>query len=44
MQRYLSSDPSWATRAEEPTVDALLPAAGAGTALWLMLATLLFVV
>lgn len=44
MQRYLSSGSPCATRAEAPTVEALLPAAGAGTALWLMLATLLFVV
>jgi hypothetical protein len=44
MQRYPSLDMPIEPRATVPPLEALLPAAGAGTALWLMLAALLLVV
>jgi hypothetical protein len=44
MKRYPSLDTSSEPRAAPPPLEALLPAAGAGTALWLMLAVLLLAV
>ncbi len=44
MQRYPSLDTSSEHDTAVQPLEALLPAAGAGTALWLMLAALLLVV